>query len=73
MRKWEQTTNQTPVDSKHGGRHAFCMRNSCGQWLRHWAVQHQLTLANAVFQKARPQQSNLPLNESTASNSTTYS
>ena len=39
------------IDSKYIGRHALAEQNSRGQWLRHWAVKHQLTLAITLFEK----------------------
>ena len=48
------------IASNHIGRHAFGEHSSRGQWLRHWAVQHQLTLANTFFKKHNKATATLP-------------
>ena len=39
------------LDSKHVGGHALGTQNRRRQWLKHWAVQHWLVLANTLFEK----------------------
>ena len=50
------------MDSKYVKKDAFATQNSRGQWLGHWAFQHQLVLAKMFF-KTRVPHSDMPVTQ----------
>ena len=68
----DQERDHSTIDSKYIGLHAVGAQNSTLLWLKHWAVQHQLVLANTFFQK-KNEAKHHTTQQNKASNWTSYS
>eukprot|EP00959_Pyramimonas_sp_CCMP1952_P335746 7030378-Pyramimonas_sp.AAC.1 len=58
--------------SRHVGRHGFGEQNSRGSWLRHWAAQEGLVIANPFFVASQCKSKSLIAVATITSSSTTY-